>query len=134
MAGQYVTGQFNSASDGSGGTLITDPPLTANDTNLTGTSATASLAAPQPVTITVPDGNTTVTVHSGPEIFDFSNLSLGNDTIAGFDPTQNAIRLNHAEINSFAVVRNDIFSTAGGTLIALDPTHSITLNEVAPAA
>ena len=34
----------------------------------------------------------------------------------------------------FAVVQNDISATAGGTLIALDPTHSITLNGVAPAS
>jgi hypothetical protein len=136
MAGQYVTGQFKGASDGHGGIVITDLPLTAGGTNLIGTGGVASSAAiaPQPAAITVPDGNTTVPVQSAPDVFDFSNLSFGNDTIAGFDPTQDALRLNHTQVNSLTVVRNDMFATAGGMLIALDATHSITLNGVAPAS
>jgi hypothetical protein len=82
----------------------------------------------------VPDGNTTVPFQSAPEVFDFSNLSFGNDTIAGFDPTQDALRLNETQVNSLTVVRNDMFATAGGIFIALDATHSITLNGVAPAS
>jgi chitinase len=131
-----VTGQFNGASDGHGGIVITDLPLTAGGTNLIGTGGVASSAAiaPQPATITVPDGNTTVPFQSAPEVFDFSNLSFGNDTIAGFDPTQDALRLNETQVNSLTVVRNDMFATAGGIFIALDATHSITLNGVAPAS
>jgi autotransporter passenger strand-loop-strand repeat protein len=32
LLGQYVTGQFSAASDGHGGTVIADPPVTAQDT------------------------------------------------------------------------------------------------------
>jgi hypothetical protein len=84
--------------------------------------------------LAVPGGNQSLTALTGPEEFDFSSLAFGNDTIAGFNPAQDAIRLNHTQVDSFAGVQADMTSAGGGTVITFDASHSITLNGVASAA
>ena len=47
LLGQYVAGNFNIASDGTGGTLVTDPPVTvATDTGTFITARTSSSGPP----------------------------------------------------------------------------------------
>jgi hypothetical protein len=80
-------------------------------------------------------GDQTLTAGPKPEIFDFSSLGFGNDTIVGFDPAQDALRLGSGLAQNFATVSADMSVTpAGGTLIALDKTHSIILSGVSPSS
>jgi hypothetical protein len=82
--------------------------------------------------LAVPSGNQSLTALATPEEFDFSSIAFGNDTIAGFDPTRDAIRLNHTQAANFASL--NLSTVAGGTLIAFDATHSIALNGIAQAS
>jgi hypothetical protein len=67
-----------------------------------------------------------------PTLFDFTNLTFGNDTIAGFDPTRDTITLPHAVVTDLATLNNETTTTAAGsTLIALNPSQSITITGVA---
>jgi len=85
--------------------------------------------------ILVADGDQILTATADPEVFDFSDLSFGNDTIVGFDPAQDAIRLGgSSQAGSFATVQADMSATAGGTLITLDASRSITLSGVSPTS
>src|SRR5207244_4192546 len=99
-----------------------DPPLA--------TATTGSRSAIIPVS----SGDQTLTAAPAPEVFDFSDVRFGNDTIVGFDPTQDAIRLGNGQAGGFAAVQADMSATAGGTLIALDASRSIMLSGVAAAS
>jgi hypothetical protein len=62
---------------------------------------------------------------------------FGHDEIAGFDPTQDAVRLSSGLAGNFATLQADMTRTAGGgTLITLDTSpgtaRSLTLDGVAP--
>jgi hypothetical protein len=101
------------------------------------TDLVAANASGVPLGFTVlaaPSGNQSLPAPTSPEEFDFSSLAFGNDTIVGFDPAQDAIRLNHTQVNSFAGVQADMTSAGGGTVITFDASHSITLNSVASVA
>jgi hypothetical protein len=82
--------------------------------------------------VTISGGDQTVTATGQPEVFDFSSLDFGNDTIVGFDPARDAIRLSSSLADSLATLQSDMSATAAGTLITLDKTHSIALSGVAP--
>lgn len=83
----------------------------------------------------IASGDQTLTADPKPEIFDFSNLGFGDNTIIGFDPTQDVLRLSSSLAQNFATVVADTSATAsGGTLIDFDKTHSITLSGVAPSS
>jgi Bacterial Ig-like domain len=69
-----------------------------------------------------------------PTVFNFDDISFTNDTIAGFDPTQDAIRLPPSLAATVAAVQADTTPFNGGSLITLDATHSIFLAGLAPAA
>jgi hypothetical protein len=68
------------------------------------------------------------------DVFDFSDVSFGADTIVGFDPTRDAIRIATGQAGSYAAIQADISSAGGGTLITLDANRSIILNGVAPTS
>jgi hypothetical protein len=98
------------------------------------TSAAASFATAAGPAVVPISGDQTVTAGAGPEVFDFGDLSVGNATIVGFDPTQDAIRLSSSLAAGPAALQSDISTTAAGTLITLDKTHSIALNGPAPTS
>jgi hypothetical protein len=50
-------------------------------------------------------GDQTFTTATAPEIFDFSSVSFGNDTIAGFDPTHDEVCLSDSLPGNFAAVQ-----------------------------
>jgi hypothetical protein len=59
---------------------------------------------------------------------------FGNEEIAGFDPTQDAICFSSGLVNTFATVQADMSAAVGGaTVITFDSSHSVTLDGVAPA-
>jgi hypothetical protein len=136
---------LTTAADGAGGTDVTVAhvhPLTGTDRIYTAATQAGGAAAaatgtsfdiPGATIISVSGGDQTLTADTSPEIFDFSSLSVGNDTIVGFDPTQDTIRLSSSLAGSFAAVQSDTSSTVGGTVITLDPTRSITLSSINPA-
>jgi Ca2+-binding RTX toxin-like protein len=55
----------------------------------------------------------------------FSNAALGHDTIAGFDPAQDAIVLSQTQLGGFSQLKAHASATPDGTLIALNSTQSI---------
>lgn len=79
-------------------------------------------------------GDATFSAATGPTAFLLSDVTLGNDSVTGFDPTQDTIVLSHAQLPDFSAVIADASATASGTLIALDPMQSILLNGVAPSS
>ena len=58
----------------------------------------------------------------------------GRAAIAGFDPSEDAIRLSSTLVPSFAAIQSDATPTAGGTLITIDAQHTLTLDTVTPAS
>jgi hypothetical protein len=74
-------------------------------------------------------GDASLSAAQGPTAFLFSDVAFGQDTISGFDPSQDAIVLGHAQAPGFAVSAD-----AAGTLVTLNPSQSIQLNGVSPAA
>jgi len=84
--------------------------------------------------ISVPSGDLMLTAQPVPETFDFGGWVFGNAEIAGFDPTQDAIRLSSGLVGDFASVEADMSAIGGGTLITFDAAHSLTLDGVAPAS
>jgi autotransporter passenger strand-loop-strand repeat protein len=131
LLGSHSQSDFTIAGDGFGGSLITDPPATDNGF-LTAAAAGSPNATAQ--TVAVAPGDQTLTAGSGPEIFDFSSLGFGHDMIAGFASAQDAIGLPASLAGDFTTVQSDMSATAGGTLITLDPSHSIALGGVPPGS
>jgi hypothetical protein len=86
-------------------------------------------------TITAAAGSTTLSALAGtPTQFDFSNVAFGNDTIAGFDPSTDAIKLPASLATSFAALQGGITAAAGGALITFNATQSILISGVAPGS
>jgi hypothetical protein len=79
-------------------------------------------------------GDASLSAAPGPTAFQFSEVSLGQDTIQGFDPTQDAIVLSHTQAPNAATVLAGASSTGAGTLITLNPNQSILIAGVAPTA
>jgi len=135
MAGQYATGQFNGARDGHGGTVMTDPPLTASATDLAGNSGAVAANGSSGFSVaSVSSADLMLTAQPIPEPFDFGGWMFGKDEITGFDPTQDAIRLSSGLVGSFASVRADMSAVGGATVNTFDASHSLTLGGVAPAS
>jgi hypothetical protein len=85
-------------------------------------------------TVTASAGDATLSAAAGPTQFLFSDVAFGQDTIQGFDPTQDAIVLSHAQAADAATVLADASATGAGTLITLNPAQSILLQGAAPAS
>ena len=84
--------------------------------------------------VEAPAGNATLTAIPGPELFDFSAGTFGNDTVVGFNDAQDTIELSQILAASFGAIQADSQSTGGGTLITLDATHSIILSGLSPSS
>jgi len=102
--------------------------------NLAGVGA--ALAAQGPAgfaVVAVPHGAVSLTGSAAPEAFDFGDIGFGDATIAGFDPTQDAIRLGSGQTGGIPSASVDSSLAGGGTLITLDGGHTLTLAGVDPA-
>ena len=67
----------------------------------------AGLAANGPTgftTVSPANGNVRLTAVAGPEEFDFSGGTFGNDTVVGFNEAEDAIRLSHTLVASFGAI------------------------------
>jgi len=142
MIGNFTLASFHAASDGSGGTLITDPPPTSPPTsnssanvalneNITshGFPATDPPQSTQTIATSSPTG---ITGGSGADTFIFPP-HFGENTITNFDVQNNTIELPHSEFASVAAVLADIHRVGANVEIAPDPHDVITLNNVTAA-
>jgi hypothetical protein len=91
---------------------------------------TASGSAGGFAAIPAGSGDQTLAAAAGPTSFLFNNATFGNDTILGFDPSQDAILLSRTQAPDFPSVLANASPSGSGTLIALGPSHSILLNGV----
>jgi hypothetical protein len=107
--------------------------LTPPGATLTGVRAEVAARGASGFTVVTPSSSN-LTATSAPEAFDFSNVTFGAATIAGFDPSQDAIRFTAAPGSRSAGTLPPVSAVAGGTLIALDPAHSVTLAGIAPGS
>jgi hypothetical protein len=95
-------------------------------------AAGLSAAGPSGFTVlAVPSGDQNLTALTTPEVFDFTSVNFGHDTIVGFDPTKDAIRLSSSLASSFVA---EMANGGNGTLITFGATHSLTLAGVDPAS
>ena len=85
-------------------------------------------------TVTASAGDATLSAAAGPTQFLFSDVAFGQDTIQGFDPTQDAVVLGHAQAPDAATLLADAAATGAGTLVTLSPAQSILLQGVAPSS
>ena len=76
------------------------------------------------------NGDTTLSAAGGPTAFLFSDVAFGNDTVFGFDASQDAIVLSRSQLPDAPTVLAHASQTASGTLIATGSNQSILLNGV----
>ena len=85
-------------------------------------------------TITDDPGDDTLTAPpQTPTLFVFSEFSLGHDAIAGFDPERDTIQLPQTLVADLATLNSRTTALGADTLIALTPSQSIQLTNLAPA-
>jgi hypothetical protein len=107
--------------------------------SLSGVKADLSLHGPSGFTVVTPSsGIASLTASTAPEAFDFTGVTFTAETIAGFDPSQDAIRW-HAGAAGGAAGNGagalpSLSAITGGTLVTFDASHSLTLAGVAPTS
>jgi len=124
--------------DPTGGKTAT---LTLTLQNAAGHSSTAAVtvstqALQLPATtnfVFVPAGNDTVTA-SHSQTFVFSANGFGQETIASFNISDDVIQLSKSMVAAFANIMPLEASVAGGTVIRLGPSESISLPGVTPSS
>jgi hypothetical protein len=79
-------------------------------------------------------GTETLTASAGPDEFVLTSYTAGSHTVAGFDPTQDLIELSKALFASYSAVEAASTSLANSTLITLDPSSSLLLQDVTPGS
>ena len=140
--GEYTTASFTFSSDGSGGTLITDPPTGAS-TQTTTEPATIDNGASQggnsvvtPVA-TSPNDTTVAATSANQSLTDDSFVfspGFGHDKITNFQPTTDVLQIDHSV---FANVQALLAATQddghGNVVITADAHDSITLQHVTVA-
>jgi hypothetical protein len=124
--GSYVQANFSFASDGSGGTIVYDPPV----------SQAPSISAPPPApsngTIAA-SSSSLVTADSGSDTFIFP-ANFGHSTITNYQPTAETIEFDHASFATSAAVLAALHDDGHGNVVIADPTHDVlTLHNVLAA-
>jgi hypothetical protein len=117
FSGNYTTANFTVQSDGDGGTLVTDPPVTP-------TADTIVAAAP----------NQTLTGFAQADTFVFNFAGVGQTTVTDFHPDTDVLQFKSA---IFATVQEALNASHddghGNTVVAIDANDSITLSGVQKA-
>jgi hypothetical protein len=68
-----------------------------------------------------------------PTLFLFSDVTLGNDLIAGFDPHLDTVQLPNTLATNFADIQARTTSSGDGSLISFGSGRSIVLDRTAPS-
>ena len=84
-------------------------------------------------TLVAPSGDATL-LAAPSETLDFTAGSFGHDILSGFDTTTDVIALSSQQVSSYGALLGDAQANDGGTLITLDPNHSIQIAGVDPGA
>ncbi|SHN77109.1 autotransporter-associated beta strand repeat-containing protein [Bradyrhizobium erythrophlei] len=121
FTGNYQLANFTIENDGSGGTLIVDPPV---DTS-----------SPTPTNTVVASGPNQVLSGSAPgDNFVFNFAGVGHSTITNFDPAADAIKFSSSIFANAQSILNATHDDGhGNAIIAIDAHDSITLNGVLKA-
>ncbi len=117
FAGNYQLANFTIENDGSGNTLIVDPPVS------------------QPASTVVASGpNQVLTGPASGDTFVFNFAAVGHATITNFDPAADALQFAGSVFaNAQAALNATHDDGHGNAVIAIDAHDSITLNGVAKA-
>ena len=81
-----------------------------------------------------PLGDAVLTATRSPDLFVFGDIGFGNDTIAGFDPSCDTVRLSHSQVADLDALHKATADVAGGTLITLGSSQSIMISGVASSS
>jgi hypothetical protein len=71
---------------------------------------------------------------SASELLDFSAGTFGNDTITGFDPSSDVVRLAVGQVASYADLQSKLSNSGGSAVLTVDSSHAITFQDVAPSS
>ncbi len=96
-------------------------------------SSSSNMAFALPQTVQLATGDASLTAVAS-ETLDFTGVGYGNDTIAGFDPSTDVLKISRMLAPDFAAIQNDLQSSGGNTVITLGSSHSITLQGMVPQA
>jgi hypothetical protein len=114
--------------------LVGMEDLLANGATQSSLTSTLTLSGPAGLTgiarISALPGDSALTAPPAvPTLFNFTDLGFGHDTIAGFDPVRDTLVLPRALVANQTALDNDRRPDAAGTgtLITLNPSHSIDL-------
>jgi Ca2+-binding RTX toxin-like protein len=124
---------------GNGNDVVTTGPNSSvklgngNDTVIAGANSTITvgngkdnISAGANDLINLGKGNDTVAFGESP-----NPIAIGNETITGFDPTRDTMQFNPALLSNYAAAA--IKQAGANTVIQIDPTNSVTLDNVAAA-
>ncbi|HZR76821.1 hypothetical protein [Bradyrhizobium sp.] len=116
FTGSYQLANFTVESDGSGGTLIVDPPVD---------SSTAAN------TIVASGADQTLSGSGASDNFVFNFAGVGHSTIANFDPVADTIQVSSSMFANVQAILNAAHDDGhGNSVIAIDAHDSIILNGV----
>src|SRR5207247_65501 len=80
-----------------------------------------------------PFGDAVLTATNSPDLFVFGDIAFGNDTIVGFDPAKDTVRLSYHRFADLEALRGATSDVGGGTLITVGNGQSIVIGGVASA-
>jgi hypothetical protein len=118
-----TTGDNSSVKLGNG----TDTVIAGANTTITVGNGNDHIFAGANDLINLGRGNDTVAFGESPNA-----IAIGNETINGFNPTQDILQFNPALLSSYAAAH--ITQVEANTVIQIDPTNSVTLDNVKAAA
>jgi fibronectin-binding autotransporter adhesin len=120
FTGTYQAANFSFQSDGNGGTIVYDPPVSGNP------PATSTIAASAP--------NQTLTGNAVSDTFAFNFANVGNATVTNFHADTDVIQFNSRLFANVQAALNATHDDGhGNTVIALDAHDTITLSGVVKA-
>jgi hypothetical protein len=126
FSGSYVQANFSFASDGSGGTIVYDPPVSQ--------SSSASAPGPEPSKGTLAAlSNSVVTADSHTDTFVFPE-NFGHSTITNYQPAAQTIEFDHTSFATSAAVLAAAHDNGHGDVVITDLSHdALTLHNVLAA-
>jgi hypothetical protein len=130
--GTYSLGSFIPTTDGSGGTILYDPPVSSSPDTGAAVAQTSGTTSSNAIVAIVTNETLTGNGSGSAFVFDFSGV--GHDTVRDFHPETDTLQFNSA---LFATVQSLLDATHddghGNTVIALDAHDTITLTGVTKA-
>jgi hypothetical protein len=125
--GTYQAANFSFQSDGSGGTIVYDPPVS----NSSGPEATHPPGSTTDNTIVATLPNETLTGSGGNNSFVFSFAAIGHDTVTNFNPDTDVLQFSNAQFANLKAILDSAQNDGhGNTVINVDAHDTVTLSNV----